>query len=87
MTPKDPADARSHAEALFAEYLRRREEGEELPLESFVREHPQDEVDLNRLAKDWDRVDGVIGRLAASDSDAKRRAEEPSPTPSRCVIA
>jgi serine/threonine protein kinase/formylglycine-generating enzyme required for sulfatase activity len=81
MTPNGPADARSHAEALFAEYLRRREHGEELALETFAREHPENEADLVRLAKNWDRVGGVIGRLAGSDSDATLRAAEPGPTP------
>jgi serine/threonine protein kinase/formylglycine-generating enzyme required for sulfatase activity len=67
----------SRAEALFEEYLRRRDGGEALEFEEFLRGHPSLETDLRRLERNWQRVRGIMGRLAGGDTDDLARKSEP----------
>ncbi len=67
----------SPAEVAFADYLRRRETGEEIAFDAFLSEHAGLEADLRKLERNWQRVRGIMGRLVGTDSDEFARRSEP----------
>ena len=72
MERDEPGASSGNAERLFAEYLVRREAGEDVDLDAFCAQHPEHADRLRALHRDWTEVAGVLDHLGVSGSTRQR---------------
>ncbi|GJM21981.1 MAG: hypothetical protein DHS20C15_18960 [Planctomycetota bacterium] len=63
MSKPDPAAVSAAAQELYQGFLKRFEEGEDVPFESFLDEHLDHAADLQRLHARWQRLAGAVDAL------------------------